>query len=371
MQSDTLKRLNAFMKGVGNDDNQRDLLGKMQESLDYALEKIRIYEEIFVEKLGESKPKLSDGQKRRLANKAATLNQYILATVENTFSPDTIRGWYRELVGRKYDSTKAENAKKRGRKPVSDEIVQNILRFAKNSDWGYERIASYMVYLGFKVSATTVRKVLDDHGIVPNPEQRRRGDWEQFINSHKDVIAATDFVTVELLTPNGLVREHVLFFEDITTREVRLGGIIHAPDGNWMKQVARNMTDAWDGFLIGKKYLIHDRDPLFTADFAMIMKSAGVKCKKLPPRSPNLNSYLESFIKSCKSECLDKLILTSEAQLRYSISEYLEFYHRERPHRGLGGKMINPWPQDEDGEIIEFSRLGGLLKSYRRVKKAA
>ncbi|MHB9138430.1 MAG: integrase core domain-containing protein [Victivallaceae bacterium] len=138
-----------------------------------------------------------------------------------------------------------------------------------------------------------------------------------------------------------------------------------------MKQIARNMTDAWSGFLIGKEYLIHDRDALFTNDFTMILKSAGVKCKKLPPRSPQLNSFIESFIKSFRQECMDKLILTSEAQLRYVVREYLEYHNRERPHRGLGGEMINPWPQDPDGDIIEFSRLGGLLKSYRRVKQAA
>ena len=98
----------------------------------------------FTEKLGTPKPKLSDGQKRRLANKAAILNQYILSTVENTFAPDTVRGWYRELIGKKYDSTRQGNGNKRGRKPVPEEIVQNILRLAKNSDWGYERIMSYM-----------------------------------------------------------------------------------------------------------------------------------------------------------------------------------------------------------------------------------
>lgn len=275
------------------------------------------------------------------------------------------------MIGKKYDSTRQGNGKKRGRKPVSEEIVQNILRLAKNSDWGYARIVSYMTYLGYKVSVSTVRKVLDDHGIVADPECRKRGDWEQFINSHKNVIAAADFATVELLTPDGLSREHILFFEDITTREVRLGGIVHAPDGTWMKQIARNMTDAWNGFLIGKEYLIHDRDALFTNDFTLILKSAGVKCKKLPPRSPQLNSFIEAFIKSFRQECMDKLILTSETQLRYVVKEYLEYYNRERPHRGLYGKMINPWPQYPDGDIVEFSRLGGLLKSYRRVKQAA
>ena len=83
------------------------------------------------------------------------------------------------------------------------------------------------------------------------------------------------------------------------------------------------------------------------------------------------NGHIESFIKTKKSECLDHLILTSEAQLRYLVKEFLEYYNHERPHSGLGGKMIIPRPQDDDGEVTEFSRLDGLLKSYRRVKKAA
>ena len=80
---------------------------------------------------------------------------------------------------------------------------------------------------------------------------------------------------------------------------------------------------------------------------------------------------MESFIKTFKTECLDQLILTSDEQLQYVVREYLLYYNHERPHSGLGGKMIDPWPQDEDGEIVMFSRLGGLLKSYRKVKMAA
>lgn len=83
------------------------------------------------------------------------------------------------------------------------------------------------------------------------------------------------------------------------------------------------------------------------------------------------NGYMESFMKTFKTECLDQLILTSDEQLRYVVKEYLLYYNHERPHSGLGGKMIDPWPQDEDGEIVMFSRLGGLLKSYRKVRQAA
>ena len=80
---------------------------------------------------------------------------------------------------------------------------------------------------------------------------------------------------------------------------------------------------------------------------------------------------MESFIKTIKTECLNHFILTSVEQLRYVVGEYLEYYNHERPHSGLGGAMIKPWPQDEDGEVVMFTRLGGFLKSYRRVRKKA
>ena len=72
-----------------------------------------------------------------------------------------------------------------------------------------------MQYLGYEVSASTVRKILNDHGIVPDPESRKKGDWLQFLDTQQDVTAATDFATVELLTTYGLSRRHLLFFMDI------------------------------------------------------------------------------------------------------------------------------------------------------------
>ena len=82
----------------------------------------------------------------------------------------------------------------------------------------------------------------------------------------------------------------------------------------------------FDGFLIGKKYLIHDRDPLYTKKFDEIMKGAGIIPKRLPGYRPVMNSYAESFVKTIKYECLNKLILTSETQLRYVLKTYEKFY---------------------------------------------
>ena len=367
----TVKRLVSFMGDV-KEGNLRTILTNLQTMCEYQAEKLRIYEEHLTELTGTPRPELTDSDKRRLAQKGKALNDYLLATVEPTWAPGTLRHWYNTLVGAKYDSTKNPNQKKRGRKPISKEIVDEVLLLSqRNPDWGYDRIAGTMKYLGYDVCASTVKHILDDHGIVPDPERRKRGDWNQFIETQQHVTAATDFAQVEILTPYGLIRESLLFFMNIGTREVRCGGIVHAPDSNWTTQIARNMGDMWDGFLLGKKYLIHDRDALFTRQFDAVFESIGITVKKLPPFCPMMNSRMENFIRSLKNECLDKIIFTSEQQLRYAVKSYLEYWHRYRPSAGLGGQMIKPYEQDADGEILEIPFLGGLLHGYRRKKAAA
>ena len=166
------------------------------------------------------------------------------------------------------------------------------------------------------------------------------------------------------MNSSGSVRCMVLFAIDLSTRRVEILGVKPVPNGVWMEQVARNATASEEGVFKGKRYLIHDRDPLFTHGFKMILQSAGVKPVKLPPKSPNLNAYAERFVRSIKEECLSRLILSSEKQLRHVLSEYLEYYHHERIHQGING-IIEPEYQSQQGDIICIERLGGLLKSYR------
>jgi putative transposase len=83
-------------------------------------------------------------------------------------------------------------------------------------------------------------------------------------------------------------------------------------DGEWIKQVARNLTDSVDGFLRDAKYLIHDRDPLFTEAFETTLRERGVECVKIPAQSPNCNPYAERFVKTIKYECLNHLVLFGE-----------------------------------------------------------
>ena len=368
-QTNTLKRLNAVMKDINGDNSQ--ILRTLQDQIDYLQEKCDVLEEVLEEKTGKPQPEFSESQKRRLAYRGKKLNEYLLSVVEPTFAPGTVHGWYRELVGKTYDST-GTGQRKRGRKPVTPEIIEKVLYFNKrNPDWGYDRIAGTMRYLGYDISATTIRKVLNDHGIVPDPERRMRGDWQQFISTQQYVTAATDFATVERVTEHGLVREHLLFFMDIGTREVRLGGIAHSPDSNWTTQVARDMCDMWDGFLLGKKYLIHDRDSLFNRRFDSIFESIGITIKRLPPFCPMMNARCENFIRALKTECLDKIIFTTREQIRFATLSFLEYWNHYRPHEGIGGNMILPYPQDATGDIVEVPFLGGLFHGYKREKLAA
>ena len=136
-----------------------------------------------------------------------------------------------------------------------------------------------------------------------------------------------------------------------------------------MSQIGRNLTDAADGILHGKRYLIHDRDPLFTAEFLDLLANVGVKSIKLPPRSPNLNAHAERFVRTIKESCLDRMILFGEGALRTAISQFVSHYLKERNHQGLANRIIHPDPccGKKSGTVERRQRLGGLLNYYYRV----
>jgi putative transposase len=180
--------------------------------------------------------------------------------------------------------------------------------------------------------------------------------------------AAMDFFTVEVVTWLGLVRYHVLFAIDIASRKVEILGIAVNPGGPWMEQMARNLVDALDGFLLGKRYLLLDRDPLYTQAFRQILDQAGIKTVRLPAHSPNLNAFAERYVLSIKSECLDRIIPLGEAHLRCAICEYVAHYHHDRNHQGLGNALVDGNLQDaaRTGAVVCRERLGGLLNFYHR-----
>ena len=206
------------------------------------------------------------------------------------------------------------------------------------------------------------------HSRYRAPERRKRTPWATVLLAHWDAIAAADFLTVEIWTLAGLMRFHVLFFIKLSNRRVHVAGTTEYPYAAWMQQIGRNVTDAFDGFLLNIRYVILDRDPLYADAFRELLKKSGVKPVRLPPRSPNQIAYAERFVRPIKESCLDRMIFFGEHALRNAIREFVEHYHHERIHQGLGNRLIDPKDQvgTAEGPVACRERLGGMLHNYYR-----
>jgi transposase InsO family protein len=158
-----------------------------------------------------------------------------------------------------------------------------------------------------------------------------------------------------------------LFVTELATRRVQIAGISPEPDSAWVTQCGRQLTDAVDGFLAGKRFLLHDRDPLFSEAFRSTLAATGVETVRLPPRPPNLNAHAERYVRTIKEACLNRMIFVGERSLRQAISEFGTHYHHERNHQGLGNVLIFPaGVQPRNDPIVCRERLAGLLKYYHR-----
>src|SRR5713226_5164145 len=259
------------------------------------------------ERLRGKRIRFTDAERALLARKAKAVGRKALLELDTIVSPDTLLRWHRRLVAQK---------------------------------WGYTRIQGALANLSHKVGRGTVANVLKRNGIEPSPERSRRTPWSTFLKAHWKVLAASDFLTVEVWTGRGLVTHYLLFIISLADRVVNIAGITTRPDESWMLQVARNATDSQAGALNSKRYLIIDRDTKYSEQFRRLSRDNGTKVIRLPPRSPNLNAYAERFVRSIKDECLDRMIFVGQASLRRAVSEFMDHYHTERNHQGLKNRLI-------------------------------
>ena len=163
----------------------------------------------------------------------------------------------------------------------------------------------------------------------------------------------------------------VLFVIELKSRAVHIAGIRVAPDGAWMKQITRNVLDPVDGFLRHATHLIHDRDPLFTEAWTLMLASTGLEGVSIAASSPNCNQYAERLVRSVRAECLERFVVSGERRLRHLLGQFVNHYHAERYHQGLDGNLIrpNPVPGNDNrslGAIASRGSPGGLLNFYFR-----
>ncbi len=330
-----------------------------QAVIDYLIEENRVLKD----QLEGQRLRFTDEQRMRLAVKAKVLGRRLLDDIETIVTPDTLLAWHRKLIAQKWTYAR----KGPGRPRVAQEITDLVLRMAReNVSWGYDRIQGALANLGHNIAPNTVSNILKRHGIEPAPEREKHTSWKTFLKAHWDVMAATDFFTVEVWTSRGLVTYYVLFIIHLSTRSVHIAGVTTAPNGAFMKQVARNLTDVVDGFLLDSRYLILDRDTKYTDDFRGHLKREGVTPVRCPARAPNCNAYAERFVRSIKEECLSRMILFGGASLRRALREYVAHYHAERNHQGVGNRLLVPLARvgSSNDPIYCRERLGGMLNFY-------
>ena len=310
--------------------------------------------------------RLTDDERRGLAVKGKALGRKILKEVASIVTPDTILAWRRRLIARRWDYS---SRKRPGRPRVRGKLADLVVRMAReNPGWGHTRIRRSLSNLGHTVSRGTIANILREKGMEPAPERVKRTPWRTFLKAHWESLAAVDFFTVEVARWGMFVTCYVLVVLELSTRRVEIGGITPEPHTEFMLQAGRNLTGAPGGLLLGKRFVIMDRDRKYNEKFRILLNDAGIRIMRLPARSPNLNAYCERFVLSVKQECLDRMVFFSEKGLRRAISGYMTHYHHERNHQGLGNRLIEPAPgsSSRTGEVRCRERLGGLLRYYYR-----
>jgi hypothetical protein len=293
-------------------------------------------------------------------NTKRTIHQ--LGDVIRIVRPETVIRWHRELVRRKWAQPPKKTA---GRPKINQDTESLIVRLAKeNLRWGYYRIEGELKKLGFLASLTTVRNVLDRNGIVPAPVRYGSIGWKTMLNHYKDQLLACDFFTVETIF---LKTVYVLIFIELGTRRVHLAGITANPDGLWVAQQARQLMWQFVETETNFRCLIRDNDSKYTTAFDTVFESQEIRIVPTPFQAPNANAYAERWVRTVREECLDHLLIISEAHLRRVLLEFIDFYNRRRPHQSLDQQ--SPIPRAEpltSGKVQRRKVLGGIVHDYFR-----
>ena len=277
------------------------------------------------------------------------------------FSPATLLRWHRELVRRHWSAFRLRP--RRGRWPVPDEVLQLILRLAReNPRWGDRRMQGELLKLGYHVSATTIRGILRRHRVPPSP--RRDGQtWAQSLAAHAGAILACDFFTVDTVMLRTL---YVLVFMEIHSRRILYVQCTAHTNSAWVTQQARNLSWELNRLQVPLQLAIHDRDSKFADEFDQVLRSEGVRVALTPYRRPRANAHCERVIKTIRIEALDWLLIFGERHLRLVLRQYVEHYNRQRPHLALDLRPPEPVAVSSSGPILRHQRLNGLINEYSR-----
>jgi putative transposase len=187
------------------------------------------------------------------------------------------------------------------------------------------------------------------HVRIESAPKRLETSWTEFLRQQAASILECDFLTVDSLF---LKRFYVLFFIELESRRVHLGGITTNPDGRWVSQQARNLLMQLDDEAVRPRFLIRDRDSKFTREFDEVLRSGGIRVIKAPVRAQKARAHAERWIGSVRRECLDRLLIVGRSHVEHVLVNYTRHYNEHRPHRALGQRP----PLSNDGTSLRQAR---------------
>jgi putative transposase len=270
--------------------------------------------------------------------------------------PETVVAWHR--AGFRLFWRIRSRPKSIGRPTIDAEVRAIIRRMVKeNPTWGAPRIHGELLKLGFQVSERTVSRYI--RRLSPSDQKRKL--WAAFLHNHRDAITAMDFFTVPTLTFRVL---YCFFVIEHGRRRILHFNVTEHPTSPWIVQQLRDAFPESCPY----RYAILDRDAKFGSDVIDLLEASGVKPKRISPASPWQNGIAERWIKSCRNELLDHVIVLSDAHLRRLIRDYIFYYHADRIHDSLdkdSPEKRNVFHRpNRSSRLISLPRVGGLHHRY-------
>ena len=272
--------------------------------------------------------------------------------------PDTVLRWHRAGLRLFWKATSRAMSQEPRIAPETIALIKEMA--AGNRLWGADRIRGELLKLGITVAKRTIQR----HMRQARPSPPRGQTWATFLRNHAKDIWACDFVQLSDVWFRPLF---AFVITELGSRRIVHVGVTRAPTDDWVAQQLREATP----FGAAPKYLIRDNDAKYGPRFDAVAAGTGIAPLRTPLRAPRANAIGERLIGSLRRECLDHILLVSEAHLRRVLHEYVQYFNHSRPHQGIDQRVPG---SEENGNhttgtavtVTAFPVLGGLHHAYRR-----
>lgn len=303
------------------------------------------------------RPRLTDADRSFLVLLASRVRMW-----KNTVlivKPDTLLRWHRQGFRLFWRRTSRAGSRAPRIPATTIALIQEMA--VTNRLWGVKRIQGELLKLGIPVSKRTIGRYLR-HARPPRPPGQT---WATFLHNHAREIWACDFLQLH----DALFRPLFAFFStDLGSRRIMHVGVTRSPTDEWVAQQLREATP----FGAAPRFLICDHDAKYGSDFAAVAAGSRIAVLRTPVQAPRANAICERLVGSVRRECLDHILIMSEAHLRRILNEYVRYFNRARPHQGINQGVPEPANAADPlvnatGKVMAFPVLGGLHHEYRKV----